>query len=319
MKKINKNLALYFILAFVLSVFTLGATQKFSQVLLQKGITSCQEFLQTISLPIPHNASYLLFALTLVILLISLAKFAFTILKIYLFHRDLNKNRISQQSFNEYVKKLSLSDQTVLIQSDKPFGFCFGLRRPKIYISTAAVLLLSKTELKAVLYHEEAHLKNRDNYTLFFISLVQSLFPFFPLFSDLLHTFRIERELRADHDATKKLYSVKPLLSALNKLLNQSANQELAYAPAIASERTLEQRIKYLAGQHTSSTTFKVRNIIVSVTFVVLLTGILFMPFQAVEVHHEEHDMLLLASSSEVQAISCHASAHSERSVKSFI
>jgi Zn-dependent protease with chaperone function len=50
----------------------------------------------------------------------------------------------------------------VVFEDDDVRAFCAGLLRPQIYISTAALAALSRTELEAVLAHERHHRRRRD-------------------------------------------------------------------------------------------------------------------------------------------------------------
>jgi Zn-dependent protease with chaperone function len=50
----------------------------------------------------------------------------------------------------------------LVFQDDEVHAFCAGLLRPQIYISTAALTVLSGTELAAVLAHERHHRRRRD-------------------------------------------------------------------------------------------------------------------------------------------------------------
>ena len=89
------------------------------------------------------------------------------------------------------------------IQSEKPFAFCFGIRSPKIYVSSALISLFTKDEFETILCHEKHHLESRDALTLLVAHMVESLFPFFPLLSDLIMAYRTEREMLADRAATQ--------------------------------------------------------------------------------------------------------------------
>lgn len=308
MAKVNNQFLTLLIVALSLGIVMLLTSQKFLMTLMQKGVTSCQEFLQTFSLPLPHHTQSVLLAILLFIITGSIVKLLFSVVKIYQFHIRLQENLLSPQVIMPLLTKLHLTEKTVLIQSDKPFAFCFGVIHPKIYLSTAAISLLSTKELKAVLWHEEAHLTNHDTISLFLISLIQSLFPFFPLFSDIVAIFLIEREIRADQDAIKKLHSPQPLITALSKLLRQDVLHQFTYAPAIADETTLEKRISYLTTRKKINTSIRPRHVVVSLIFVFFLLLSLFTPLQAVEVHHEQHDTLLLATQSKVKTVACQSS-----------
>ena len=91
---------------------------------------------------------------------------------------------------------------------------------PKIYISTGLLSHLTKKELEAVLRHEQYHLENHDTFTMIVASVAHSLFPFFPLVSDLINKYRIDREIRADKFAVSKIGDQYPLVSVLKNFLH---------------------------------------------------------------------------------------------------
>jgi Zn-dependent protease with chaperone function len=86
----------------------------------------------------------------------------------------------------EVVGQLSDHPSVHVIADPRPQAFCAGYLRPRVYISQAALELLSKDELDAVLAHEHHHRRVRDplrlacghvlSQALFFVPALRTLF-----------------------------------------------------------------------------------------------------------------------------------------------
>jgi BlaR1 peptidase M56 len=50
----------------------------------------------------------------------------------------------------------------LVIEDERPRAFCAGLLRPRVYVSTGAIVLLDEPALHAVLLHERQHARRRD-------------------------------------------------------------------------------------------------------------------------------------------------------------
>lgn len=203
------------------------------------------------------------------------------------------RNCKSNTGFIKLLEKLQLREVTYLIESEKQFAFCLGIRHPKIYISTSLVNLLTFQEVEAVLRHERYHLNNRDTLTMLIASVGESLLPFFPLFSDFLHNYRIEREINADAEAIQGLGDEKPLISVLKKLL-ATTSIAVVTASAVADYDTLEQRINALIKKDFHFRKFKTKHIFISLVSVLVMIILTLAPVQAVEVHHRGEDVMMI-------------------------
>lgn len=196
-------------------------------------------------------------------------------------------------SFRILLEKLQLTSKTYLIESEKQFAFCLGVRSPKIYISTSLVDILTSQELEAVLRHEYYHLVNRDTLTMLIASIGESLLPFFPLFSDFLHNYRIEREIKADAEAIRGLGDEKPLIAVLKKLLAKPSVAMVGVS-AIADQDTLEPRIRALVKKGFHFKKFKVLHIFISLCSVFVMGVIALSPVQAIEFRHKGEDAMMV-------------------------
>lgn len=292
MIRINKNLIIFTSLIFFLGWSVLVSLQKLSPLVF-RAIYYCQSFISSLSLPIPYYLAALPFLSVFVVLIIALLRLSVIYIKVQHLRKKLIANVQSHASLNKLLRKLALVDKTYFIESKKQFAFCLGIRRPKIYISTNLVNALTIQELEAVLRHERYHLNNRDTLTMLIASIGESLLPFFPLLSDLLYNFRIEREIQADKAAVQGQGSQEPLISVLKKLLRAPSLARVAVS-AIADEDTLELRIKALVKNDYRFKKIKVKHVIISLVSVFIMSIIMLAPAQAVEVRHMGEDAAMI-------------------------
>jgi beta-lactamase regulating signal transducer with metallopeptidase domain len=160
--------------------------------------------------------------------------------------------------------------------------------------------------------HEQYHLENYDTFIMIVASVMHSLFPFFPLVGDLINKYRIEREIEADKFAVGKIGDKLVLISALRKLLVFPTVEKAAVA-AIADKDTLEPRIYSLVNKPFFQRQFRVRHLLITIfSSLVLITSIV-IPVHAEELHHEEHDVVMLCTDGQ-----CMNSCTSESNLNTF-
>lgn len=294
MIKINKHLLLFAGIFFFLGIIVMKISQKFSP-LFTHTVYYCQAFVSSLSIKLPTTLSLLFPVLGIFVLAIFIIRLVITYLAIRKLKNGLMIREKYSKKFNLIKKQLGLADKAYLVVNDKPFGFCFGIGSPKIYVSTALVKLIDRKELKAVMYHEKYHLENRDTATMFFAQIVQSLFPFFPILSDLIQNFQIEREIKADTAAVCKLGESEPLCSALKKLLSYDSAARFAFVPAIGEAKTLEVRVNTLMSKSASYRKFRPLNIFISLLSIVLLSFLILIPVNAMDLHnHGQKDNVMM-------------------------
>lgn len=295
MIRINKNLALFSGLFLILGALLLFTLQKFSP-LIGHATYYCQSLLiDAKMIPIPYYLSIIPFAFLLLILAISVLKFFILNVKVQFLKFRLRGNIAVDQSIDKLINSLGLQDKAVLVKSDKEFAFCLGVRTPKIYFSTGLLAQLSIKELEAVLRHEQYHLEKHDTFTMIVASIAHSLFPFFPLVGDLIKKYRIEREIEADKFAITQTGDQHALISALKKLLAFPTVSTVTVA-AIADQDTLEPRIFSLVNKPYIRRQFRLRHLLVTLFSSVVLATIVIMPVHAKELHHQEHDVIMVCT-----------------------
>lgn len=289
-----------YFLAFTGIFLTLGATifvafQKLSP-LLTHTVYYCQAFISSISLKIPHNLRLFLPIFAALIFLVFITKLTILYFSIKRLKKELvikNKSYASYNSspykrFNLLVRELQLNNKAFLVTGGKPFAFCLGIMNPEIYISTALTKLVSPKELRAILLHEKSHLERKDTATMFLAKVTEFLFPFFPIISDLVESFILEREIRADKAAVDGSGSSKPLSSALKKLLLYDSPDSFSYVPSIGQSKTLETRIMTLINKSAPYRKFNSLNVVISLLSVAILSLVIFSPVNAMELHDQE-------------------------------
>ncbi|MDQ2808779.1 MAG: M56 family metallopeptidase [Chloroflexota bacterium] len=150
-------------------------------------------------------------------------------------------------ALHTFLQTLHLADRLDLVQTTVPLAFCYGIRRPRICLSTGLIAVLDQDELTAVLWHEQAHLVQRDPFKVAFGRAWVAAFFFVPLAHGLYRQYLLAKEVAADAYACARQGSNGPLTGALAVLLEwQSAAQ-----PPVAAGATelLETRVNWLLDQ----------------------------------------------------------------------
>lgn len=101
------------------------------------------------------------------------------------------------------------------VDDDRPQAFCAGLVRPRVYVSTAALVALDDDELRAVLAHERHHQRRRDPLRLLVVQALGDALFFMPVLRRLRERYAILAELAADEAAVSAAGSRSALASAL--------------------------------------------------------------------------------------------------------
>jgi beta-lactamase regulating signal transducer with metallopeptidase domain len=141
----------------------------------------------------------------------------------------------------QIVAGLGLTKRIDLVAHASPDIFCYGLLRPRIYLTTGLIDLLAMDELRAVLIHERHHLRRRDPLRALLWTMLDHACWWVEQGSS---TARLRRELAADRaviQAGERL----ALSRALVKLLTSATPTERG-APAISGLSVTNARIDQL-------------------------------------------------------------------------
>ncbi len=288
-----------YLLAFASLFVLLGtglfvASGKFLPILLQHTVYYCQSALSSFSMRIPGGIGTFLTGSLLLLIGYAITKLLVSYVKVVSFREKLHAQTQPNKVFDQLLSTIGLQGKAFLVRDSKPFAFCHGMRHPKIYLSTALFKMMSTSELEAILRHEQYHLEHKDPFIMLLAEIVRSLFPFFPLLSDLLHNYQIERELAADYEAIRQLGSPKAIISVLKKLLCVEPIEQYAFAPALAEHETLEVRIKVLTHKEFHRMNFGLFNMLVSIFSIGVFAAIFVVPVQAVELHNTNQNVMMV-------------------------
>lgn len=281
---------------FIFSSVILGVLlKKYILLLLHHSIYYCQEMANALPIRLPGNLGKVSIVVFPTIFTIITIKLAITWIKSLRIKNHLYSTLVYSDKIKQLIKKLNLQNKTFVYQNNHPSAFCFGFKNPKIYISTGLIQILSELELEAVLRHERYHLENRDTLMLFFASIMQWLFPFFPIISDISKNYRIQTEIAADDSVIKGMQNSKSLISVLGKLVAYEPKNPLAFVPSLADWDTIEIRIKKLVKQKVEYGKIPLGNIAISLISFVILSALALTPVNAVEFHDKGKDIVVFS------------------------
>lgn len=286
--KLNKYLFIFSSLFVFLLMSYLIILFKFFPVLFHHTIYFCQEMIKALSLGLPGDFGNFVFVILSLSLTYATIRLLASILRIFSFRKSLTKIIIENKTISSITQKPDLENKVVLLRSDKPFAFCFGIRNPKIYISTKLLTITSPGELESIIQHEKYHLENKDTLIMLLANLLKSMFIFFPVFSDLIRIYKQDRELKADKYAIRQYNGKKSLSSVLQKLLRYDF-VTLPLTPNMADADTLETRIKSLLNQDIPRKKIAVKNILISFVSLIVLLELTVTPVKGVNQINENH------------------------------
>ena len=102
----------------------------------------------------------------------------------------------------------------VVVDADRPAAYCVGGRLNTIIVTSAAIKTLNRSQLKAVLAHEDAHISGRHHHILMGLRALAVTLPRLPLFATARHSVAELLEMCADDTAARRV-GTRPLLAGL--------------------------------------------------------------------------------------------------------
>ena len=209
----------------------------------------CERFLRGASVPtlLPPRVAALLILLMLLWVAIALVALARQIVGQRALDAIVTARRIGVDArLGAAARAAGVRRLVVAVDDERAYIFCGGLLRPRIYVSSGFVRLLTRDELEAALRHEACHAARRDPLRFFLISVVAVILAPFPLARALAEWVTLRAELAADRAAVDVL-GVAPLAGALVKTL-RAAPVKPPSAVTVALSPT-DARIAALAGR----------------------------------------------------------------------
>lgn len=202
---------------FCLVFYLFLAVRYFLQAFIEKCLAQCSSFM-TLAFSTVDAVRLSLVLGLLVLFLIALAISMSEVWRACKFSRSL-KRMVVSPGLGRLLRESGLPpDRVFLFPSALSFACTAGLFLPKIFISTHLVDSLSDEEVKAVLRHEQSHLRRRDPLRGVLIGFFGHFFFFIPMATRLLQSLRRDSELIADDHALSLSHSPAVLASALVKV-----------------------------------------------------------------------------------------------------
>lgn len=141
---------------------------------------------------------------------------------------------------------LGLDGRIDVVADERAFSFCYWFLRPRICLSTALVDRLDPDELRAVLFHERYHLRQRDPLRQIVARYFAAGLYVVPVVDELLAFHTLQKEIEADAEAVRASGDVRSLASALYKLLPDADDVSLGLLVPVSSLSVTEARIDQL-------------------------------------------------------------------------
>jgi hypothetical protein len=174
----------------------------------------------------------------------------------------------------------------LLVGDDAPYSFAYGLRRPKVVVSTGLVTCCSDGELTAVLEHERYHVLARDPLKVALTRTLSAAGFYLPALRSLHRRYIIGRELAADRRAVGR-HGVAPLAGALYRSVNGVPNLELSAAAALGGADALDLRLAQLeTGAEPALPPLNGRHLVVTGAVLVVLSAMLAVTWLALDGLH---------------------------------
>jgi Zn-dependent protease with chaperone function len=187
--------------------------------------------------------------------------------------RVLADRRPPEGNAAELARTVGLEGRLDVVPDDAVYTFCYGLRGPRVAVTTGLMALLRDDELRAVLRHEAHHLVHRDPLKILAGRAMASGLFFLPLAGGLRNGYLAGKELCAD-EAAAGAGDELPLARALVKLLHAERPSWPAGVLAIGALSATEARLQRLIEpQQTTSTLPPVMDWIVSAALIAGIFG----------------------------------------------
>lgn len=200
--------------------------------------TVCVSFLQFVG----GVSALTLLTLPLLIASLAISQGVITYTRTRTHVRKLLRERVYMPQLPQAAERSAVNNTLDVVDNPELVVFAYGLIRPRVLISTAALDHLNHDELAAVLEHEAHHVARRDPLRVFVAEAASRAFFMVPLVGDLKRHFLISSELAADRRALSTTTRT-ALASALMKFLG---SPRIGGLPNVAPESRTDVRIVHL-------------------------------------------------------------------------
>ena len=169
----------------------------------------------------------------------------------------------------QLVTDLGLSPNVVVLASEVPIAFCFGLLRPRICVSTGLAEALTEKELMAVLLHEDHHRRHYDPLRQLLAEVLAAVLFFLPIAAELRDMFVTTTEIEADRRAVR-LAGRPALARALHKMLTHPLATRLPRAAGISGLSATSVRIDELLTDRPAAMRLSAHSLVTSSLIIML-------------------------------------------------
>ncbi|WP_445487382.1 M56 family metallopeptidase [Niallia sp. 03133] len=203
----------------------------------------CQRFFQVIGVP---YIEYMLLALVFYTILHTALLIAEQAIQKRKMHKRL-LCLVNEKRSSELMQQMEYRQKHVLvIEHHDPMAITMGFFQPKIFLSTGLWDLLSKEEIKAVLFHEAYHQKKLDPLKSFLIQLFATIIWYIPLLKWISKQYIVIREVLADDYAIKKSGNPIDISNALIKMIKNRQQKKHPFTYVSFAESSVNYRIRYI-------------------------------------------------------------------------
>lgn len=129
--------------------------------------------------------------------------------------RSIQDMKLSRRLAYKYQR---FGSDIIVVKDASIVALVIGMRKPVIVISTGVLGMFSDDEVKAILFHEWHHCRNRDNVKMFLARLLTEAFGYLPIMRSIYRYYQTWTELLADRFAITRMGTELPLAGVLLKL-----------------------------------------------------------------------------------------------------
>lgn len=195
----------------------------------------------------------------------------------------------------QLAQEMGLAGRLRLIRNDQSVLFSYGLINPQVCLSTGLVNRFDGEELRAVLWHEQYHIRQRDPLRILAATALARALFFIPMIDELQDAYQRDKEIAADVEATERMGDAGPLARALLKVLATDAIEMPAVAVTAGALKVTQDRIAHLLNHRPTTRPISARGALASLAAILAISMLSLLP---VEIAHARGIMV---------GVNCHA------------
>lgn len=297
----STNKAFYASFAFFLLSFLLlfSLLKKVIPLTVSHAVYYCQTLLANTIIALPHSLPSLFVILLLLIFSTGVFIFTIQVIKMRVLITRLSKNRIPMpRKVVAISQSLGIASRVDVVKDRRCLSFCCGFQRTRIILSSQLLKILTEGELKAVLIHEQYHLKNYDPLKIMLGQIATSMFWFLPVIKDFHDHFVVLKEFSADQWVLDVQKSAKNLKLALAKVVDYPITPTSGIVP-FTTIKGLEARILHLTGKREKpSFKLSAMKLFMSSFMILFIFVTINIPIYAIETSTNTHSYLICPTNS---------------------